>query len=205
MKICIFATVFYMIKMNKSHRKVIPLGVIVSHSEAGIYALIMGIEGDDLRRIPILIGALEAQAIIAFMRKEIFSRPLLHDVMMDMFSAFGMSLHEVVIYKKEKKIYYSRLILRNSTGDVKEIDTRTSDAVALALRMNAPIYMPVELIEKEAVVFEKDDNVELHNAENKYANYPDEKLEELLQTAIRDELYEQATLIRDEIKKRKEK
>jgi len=191
--------------MSKSHFKVLPLGVIVSHSEAGVYALVMGIEHDDTRRIPILIGALEAQSIVAFLQKEGSARPFLHDVARDVFLSFDISLRKVVIYKKEKKIYYSRLVLCNANGDVSEIEARTSDAIALALRMNAPIFMPMELVEQNAIVFEKDDSVKMYNAENKYTNYSDEQLDELLQTAIRDELYEQATLIRDEIKKRKEK
>ena len=189
--------------MSTSYLKVSPLGVIVSHTTAGIYALILGIEDDDSRRIPILIAALEAQAIVAFLRKERFSRPLLHDIMAEILLLSGISLRKVVIYKKEKKIYHSRLVLCNSEGSVTEIEARTSDAIALAIRMEAPIFMSVDLAMQEAIVFEKDDTVEVHTGQNKYANYSDEDLEEALQLSIRNEQYEQATLIRDEMKKRK--
>jgi uncharacterized protein len=179
-----------------------------SHS----YAVVIG-EVNGLRRIPIIIGHAEAQAIAVSLEKVKNSRPLTHDMMKSMMDTFRIELKEIVIYQLKEGIFYSKLICESPEG-VKEIDSRTSDALALATRFDAPIFT-YESILREASYIDKNKEVEESSnyelstpSANKSANAQDitlmspEQLNEKLNEAIEKEDYILAAQIRDELNKR---
>ena len=114
------------------------LGITYSQIQQGAYALLLKQRDGDMR-VPIVVGVSEAQSIAMRLEHVIPPRPMSHDLMVSMFHAFGISLDEVVIYKFSEGVFMSRLKLSNNEHNL-ELDSRTSDAVALALRTNAPIY-----------------------------------------------------------------
>ncbi len=191
-------------------------GMSYSQSQSGAYALFLGVLGEE-KRLPIIIGGFEAQAIAIFLEKMKPQRPLTHDLFKNFADSFDINLKEVVINKFEEGIFYSKLVCERE-GEIKEIDSRTSDAVALALRFGCPIYANADIIEEAGIVIEEsesepgeeetaDQPAEETDAAHSYG-YEDfllDELEEMLQKAIEEENYEEASRIRDEIKRRKER
>jgi bifunctional DNase/RNase len=188
------------------------LGLSVSQSQSGAYALVLSEENGD-RRIPIIIGPVEAQSIAIQLEGLKPPRPLTHDLFKQMASAFDIQVSEVIIYKLEEGIFYSELVcVRNGKQII--IDSRTSDAVALSLRFNCPIYTTEEILSRAGIVieFESDRNQdewrppygdETGRDKSEYAKYTLGELSEMLDHAIKDEDYEKASSIRDEINRRK--
>lgn len=190
------------------------MGLSVSQTQSGAYALVLAEDGGD-RRIPIIIGPIEAQSIAIQLEGLQPSRPLTHDLFKNMSKAFGIELSEVFIYKLEEGIFYSEIIFEQNGSRV-AVDSRTSDAVALALRFKSPVYTTEEILSRAGIVIEiakevdydaEKDNDSLfeESSADEYGTYSDSELNEMLSSAITNELYEQASKIRDEIKKRKEK
>jgi hypothetical protein len=187
------------------------LGLSVSQTQSGAYALVLNEENGD-RRIPIIIGPVEAQAIAIQLEGLKPPRPLTHDLIKNIAFSFDIAVLEVVIYKLEEGIFYSELLCEMDGKEVR-IDSRTSDAVALALRFRCPIYTTEEILQKAGIVLETDeDDSNLKNKaedqlENTYSgtyeNYTVGELEELLSDAIHKEDYEKASIIRDELSRRK--
>ncbi|PIF05520.1 MAG: hypothetical protein CSA36_06350 [Draconibacterium sp.] len=186
------------------------LGLSVSQTQSGAYALVLAEESGD-RRIPIIIGPVEAQAIAIQLEGLKPPRPLTHDLLKNIALAFDIVLLEVTIYKLEEGIFYSELLCEMDGREIR-VDSRTSDAVALALRFKCPIYTTEEILKKAGIVLKSDDEnapVE-HFADEKatvtkkstYARYSLSELKEMLSDAIQQEDYEKASIIRDEIKKR---
>ena len=165
------------------------------------------------RRIPIIIGPIEAQSIAIQLEGLKPPRPLTHDLFKQMASAFDIEVKEVVIYKLEEGIFYSELIcVRNEKQIV--IDSRTSDAVALSLRFNCPIYTTEEIISRAGIVIEFENEQsqdEWHQpisdepikGKHEYEKYTSAELTQMLNNAISAEDYEKASAIRDEINRRK--
>jgi len=188
------------------------LGLSVSQTQTGAYALVLAEEDGD-RRIPIIIGPVEAQSIAIQLEGLHPPRPLTHDLFKNMAQAFQIELIEVIIYKLEEGIFFSELICEQNGTHI-AIDSRTSDAVALALRFKCPIYTSEEILSKAGIVIEVSENfeedavseeIELEEGQkNKYELFSQKELDKLLQEAIRDEKYEVASEIRDEISRRKE-
>nr|WP_321354600.1 bifunctional nuclease family protein [uncultured Draconibacterium sp.] len=186
------------------------LGLSVSQTQSGAYALVLA-EEEGERRIPIIIGPVEAQAIAIQLEGLKPPRPLTHDLIKNMALAFDIALLEVTIYKLEEGIFYSELLCEMN-GKETRIDSRTSDAVALALRFRCPIYTSEEILQKAGIVLESDDEnspvrsmmdeEEPETTGSSYAQYSTSDLEELLNEAIEDEDYEKASIIRDELNKR---
>lgn len=188
------------------------LGLSVSQTQSGAYALVLAEENGD-RRIPIIIGPVEAQAIAIQLEGLTPPRPLTHDLVKNMALAFDIALLEVNIYKLEEGIFYSELLCEMD-GKETRIDSRTSDAVALALRFRCPIFTTEEILKKAGIVLEiedesspvrsfddVDDDVETPGA-SMYAQYSLTELKEMLNEAIQNEDYEKASIMRDELKKR---
>ena len=122
------------------------VGITYNQIESGVYAVILQQEGGT-RRIPIIIGFPEAQAIECKLQEVVTPRPLTHDLMVNVMSSFGVSLHEVNIYKLPNGVFAAELVL--SDGDrTHVVDARTSDAIALAIRVGAPIYTTVEVLDE---------------------------------------------------------
>jgi len=196
--------------MKKIKLKV--LGISYSQTQSGAYALVL-IEEKGERRIPIIIGGFEAQAIIIKLENLDPPRPLTHDLFKSFADEFNISVLEVFINKLEDGVFYSKLLCSNGDKEY-SIDSRTSDAVALALRFNCPIYTSEEILEKAGITVQPAETAEQshHDSEgssadagSKYSTYPDEELYKMIDEAIKTEDYERAAQIRDEIEKRKKK
>jgi bifunctional DNase/RNase len=187
------------------------LGLSVSQTQSGAYALVLAEELGD-RRIPIIIGPVEAQAIAIQMEGLKPPRPLTHDLIKNMALAFDIVLLEVTIHKLEEGIFFSELLCEMEGKKVR-IDSRTSDAIALALRFRCPIYTTEEILLKAGIVLEMNEEQITKPAENEnkspkvsaatYEKYTLADLETALSEAVQNEDYEKASLIRDEIKRRK--
>ncbi|MDO9039807.1 MAG: bifunctional nuclease family protein, partial [Bacteroidota bacterium] len=166
------------------------LGLSVSQSQSGAYALVLAEENGD-RRIPIIIGPIEAQSIAIQLEGLKPPRPLTHDLFKQMASAFDINISEVIIYKLEEGIFYSELVCIKD-GNQLIIDSRTSDAVALALRFGSPIYTTEEILERAGIVieFENEPNQEEWNRpaseeqprekKHEYGKYTSAELSEML-------------------------
>ncbi len=192
------------------------LGLSYSQMQSGAYALVLT-EENGKQRLPIIIGGFEAQAIAIELEGLKPPRPLTHDLFVNFALAYKIELIEVVIYKLEEGIFYSELICDNGGSRIK-IDSRTSDAVALALRFKCPIYTTQEIISKAGIILKfKDDNSEIEKKSSKekaakpkikqveFFKVPIEELKKMLEAAIQEEDYEKASKIRDEIERRKNK
>jgi uncharacterized protein len=187
------------------------LGLSVSQTQSGAYALVLAEEHGD-RRIPIIIGPVEAQAIAIQMEGLKPPRPLTHDLIKNIALAFDIVLLEVTIHKLEEGIFFSELLCEMEGKEVR-IDSRTSDAIALALRFRCPIYTTEEILKKAGIVLEMNEEHISRPPENEtgpsrptrpaYEKYTMADLESALSEAVQQEDYEKASLIRDEIKRRK--
>ncbi len=195
--------------MSKKKIKLNILGLSYSQTQSGAYALVLA-EEEGERRIPIIIGGVEAQSIAIKLEGLEPPRPLTHDLFLNFSRAFEIEVIEVIIYKLEEGIFYSELICRKE-GEELRIDSRTSDAVALSLRFNCPIYTYESIIETAGIVLDvnKDQEVEadkgnkpVSSKSNPYTSLSLDDLNKILEEAISQEDYEKASEIRDEIKKR---
>jgi len=193
--------------------------VALSHSitQTHSYAVVLG-EVDGLRRLPIVIGGFEAQAIAVALERMQPSRPLTHDLFANFMTTFGIELTEVIIYKLEEGIFFSKLICRHD-GENIEIDSRTSDALAMAVRANCKIYTYENILEAAGLYLEQPESaVEPTASEEKPGKVPVsnrpvpetdmksmnlDELNKLLQKVLEQEDYVRAINIRDEINSRK--
>lgn len=185
------------------------LGLSVSQTQTGAYALVLAEENGD-RRLPIIIGPVEAQAIAIQLEGLKPPRPLTHDLVRNIAIAFEIALIEVVIHKLEEGIFYSELLFEMDGKEI-SVDSRTSDAVALALRFKCPIYTTEDILHKAGIVLDMNEDrpVKEHRDEESftqsrtvYEKYTIADLESLLTEAVQNEDYEKASMIRDEIKRR---
>ena len=191
-------------------------GISYSQTQSGAYALILS-EENGKRKLPIVIGAFEAQSIAIALEKDIRPpRPLTHDLFKNFSDRFSIIVKQVIIHKLVDGVFYSSLICENDNKE-EIIDARTSDAIALALRFSAPIFTYKNILEKAGVKL----NIDLENQKSEDLiddEVPNEKSEDfskntfnklsltelknLLKKAVDDENYEDAAKIRDEISKR---
>lgn len=197
-------------------------GISYSQTQTGAYALILE-EDFGKRKIPVIIGSFEAQSIALALEKDITPpRPITHDL----FTTFARSFHIIVkavfIYKLKDGIFYSNILFQNRDTDEEiEIDSRTSDAIALAVRFEAPVYATKEILEKAGVymemnedelatesTFEKaldtiENQLNINDIEDSFAHLTDSEINDLISKAIENEDYETAAKLRDELVKRK--
>ncbi len=189
------------------------LGLSNSQSQTGAYALILT-EEKGRRRLPIIIGAFEAQSIALQLEGLFPPRPLTHDLFHNFAVAFSINITEINIYKLEEGVFYSVLICEQS-GHRLKIDARTSDAVSLALRFKCPIYTTEDILQKAGIYLDVESEKPQRqqkkaegpqkSTEKKWKSYTLKELETKLNEAISNENYEKASEIRDEINKRKTK
>ena len=190
-------------------------GLAYSQTQSGAYTLILG-EEKGKRRLPIVIGAFEAQAIAIELESMTPTRPLTHDLFKNMAHSFEIQVEEVLIYNLLEGIFYAKLICNN--GEKKEeIDARTSDAIALAVRFNCPIYTYEFILAQSGIVQDdaaigeglqepaeqKVPSSATKLSESELGTTSTEDLKDLLKRAIDEEAYERAGRIRDELNKRK--
>lgn len=194
-------------------------GLTNSQIQSGAYALILA-EEDGVRRIPIIVGTSEAQSIAIALERITPPRPLTHDLFATFAQAFGVRLCEVFIYKFEDGVFYSELLFEDGIKQIR-LDSRTSDAIAIALRVKCDIYTTPEIVRKCGVVLENsaeekdkdDDSIlalepeEIHDETKlkKWLSLLDvDELSDRLDEAIADENYEYAKMYKDEIRRREE-
>ncbi len=185
------------------------LGISYSQIQSGAYALVLA-EADGPMRLPVVVGGMEAQAIAIRLEGIIPPRPLTHDLIASLMQAFGLSLIEVFIYKFEEGIFSSELIFMDTNGQEVTLDARTSDAIAIAMRTNAPIFTTRKILDETGFTMETAIN---HPAEDESSEESPDKnspadpksrlseLKEALTKAIENEEYEDASRITAEIKK----
>ncbi len=193
------------------------LGLSYSQLQTGAYALLLS-EEHGRRKIPIVIGVSEAQSIAIKMEGIAPPRLLTHDLFVSFAHAFGVKLVEVFIYKFEDGIFYSELTFTDGSRSI-QLDARTSDAIAIAMRTHAPIYTTREVINETGFVIDEDTNSENRDfggddyngiepgadyfAEPKLENYAIEELERTLQQLIDDENYEEAARVNEILQKKR--
>lgn len=188
------------------------VGLSYSQTQSGAYALVLA-EQEGKRRLPIIIGGFEAQAIAIELEDMTPSRPLTHDLFKSFADSYNIKVIEVLIYNLMEGIFYAKLICEKE-GEITEIDTRTSDAVAIAVRFKCPIYTYEFILENAGILLEEDIEEETEvkpKAEKKVekpkkgiASLSVSELNDKLDKAIETENYEEASRIRDEIQKRNE-
>ena len=188
------------------------MGISYSQTQSGAYALIL-IEENGERRIPIIIGGFEAQAIVIKLENLNPPRPLTHDLFKKFADEFNISVTEVMIYKLEEGVFFSKLVCNNGAKTY-SIDSRTSDAVAIALRFGCAIYITEDILDKAGITINPSDSefsasneadAIFETGSSKYESYSDEELYKIIDEAVKTEDYERAAAIRDEIEKRKKK
>jgi len=196
--------------MEKIPLEIVALSHSVSHAQS--YAVILG-EVDGKRRLPIVIGGFEAQAIAVAMENMVPTRPLTHDLFKSTMEYFNIEIKEVIINNLHDGVFHAQLVC-NFDGNIAEIDSRTSDAIAMAVRFDCPVYTYEFILEAAGVELEDDAYGEQKGAKRRrtrkkttsmpYSEQSLSELTELLAKVINDEDYEKAAEIRDELNKRKE-
>jgi len=195
--------------MKKIELDIVALSHSVTHSHN--YAVVLGEQGG-ARRLPIVIGGFEAQAIAVAMERMTPSRPLTHDLFKNTMDTMKVELQEVVINNLLDGIFYARLICLKE-GEVIEVDSRTSDALAMAVRFNCPIYTYEFILDAAGVILEDSEEEETKTSKKRtkrrgkqkpvaLSQYPVEDLEKMLTDVLDREDYLKAAEIRDEIKRR---
>lgn len=191
------------------------VGLSYSQTQSGAYALVLG-EISGRRRLPIIIGSFEAQAIAIEIEKMTPSRPLTHDLFKSFADAYHIIVQEIIIYNLVDGIFYSKLVCSDGKKII-EIDARTSDAIAIAVRFDCPIYTYEFILSTAGIVIEGNDFVYLENINESpeektvtaaasptgFASLSTEELKTKLQEALFEEAYEKAAKIRDELNRRK--
>lgn len=188
------------------------LGLSTSPSSGGAYALILS-ETDGNRRLPIIIGTFEAQAIALELESIKPPRPMTHDLLKSLVQSFNSKVEKVVINDLSEGTFFAQIHCVGDKGDGFKLDARPSDAIALAIRFGAPIFVNTEVLDEAGILTEEESSETTAKGKGKgkkvkeEAGQPEmsrmEKLEQELQTAIETENYEKAAKLRDQIQKLK--
>ena len=185
------------------------VGLSYSQTQSGAYALVLS-EVNGNRRLPIIIGGFEAQAIAIELEKMVPTRPLTHDLFKSFATSFDIQVKEVIVYKLIEGIFYYKLICEHS-GTITEIDARTSDAIAIGVRFNCPVFTYESILSSAGILLDENaiegdeflaETVEEPSEEDLISTQTSEELETQLNQAIENEDYELASKIRDEIQRR---
>ncbi len=188
--------------MKKIELDLVALSHAIAQNQS--FAIILG-EKNGPRRIPIVIGTVEAQAIALALEKMTPARPLTHDLLKNLCTEFDIELQEVIINNLIEGIFYARLVCSRQ-GEVVEIDSRTSDAIALAVRFGCPIFTYEFIMDQVGIVFEDPSskaNIQTVDKNTEVSRHTTEQLQTMMQEALEQEDYEKAARLRDEINKRR--
>lgn len=185
----------------------IPLQIVaLAHNEAqpSSYLVILK-EATGSRRLPVVIGSFEAQAIAAAVEGKRNIRPLTHDLIANTLRTFSIELEEVIISALRDHVFYATLVCRTAEGEVYELDSRTSDALALAIRFGCQVSTYMSIMNEAGIYWDQDDHDQPKSRVRKsgLSAYSEEELEQLLQDALELEDYQKAASIRDELNRRK--
>ncbi|MEZ5012646.1 MAG: DUF151 domain-containing protein [Bacteroidales bacterium] len=182
------------------------LGISYSQTQSGAYALVLA-EDEGERRLPIIIGGFEAQSIVIKLENLNPPRPLTHDLFKSFADLLDVEMREVFIHRLDEGVFYSQLICTSGSREL-VIDSRTSDAVALALRFGCPIYITEDIMDKAGIVIKGDEYDEdilstgagkaKESSGDRFGSFSVKELNDMLQVAIEAEDYEKAAAIRDE-------
>ena len=203
--------VFIFVAMD--YKKLIIRGISYSQTQMGAYALILEQEETGIK-LPVVIGNYEAQSISLGLEKDIQPpRPLTHDLFSKFITTVGYTLESIIIYQIIDGVFFSNLILKNDQNEKLILDARTSDAVAMAVRFDAPIYTTDEVLTEAGIMLELSDNDDKteYKAEDEeeapeikgYEVYTLEEIQEMLDKAVQEEDFDTALELQQEIKKRK--
>ncbi|WP_194776937.1 bifunctional nuclease family protein [Pararhodonellum marinum] len=189
------------------------LGLSSNHSQSGSFTLVMG-EVEGRRRLPIVIGMFEAQAIAIEIEKIIPNRPMTHDLFKSFSTSFEFTIDYILISDMREGVFYAKIVCQ-STGKKIEIDSRPSDAIAIAVRFDAPIYCATKVMSEAGIEFTEEGeskekmtskpkaySTAKAKSESSLKDFSLDKLNQMLDKAIKNEDYERAAKIRDEINKR---
>lgn len=180
-------------------------GIAYSQTQSGSYVLTLS-ESSGKRKLPIVIGGFEAQSIAVELEKMVPNRPLTHDLIKMLCTSYSIAVKEILIYKFFEGVFYAKIICEKE-GSLTEIDSRTSDAIAVGVRFNAPIFALAEVIDEAGGVDDGsedfDDEVDLTDNEestNEMQHLNEDELQNMLSDAVENEDYELASKIRDALK-----
>lgn len=188
------------------------LTIVPAHSH-GAYTLVLGEKTGD-RKLPVLIGSFEAQSIAMELEGMIPSRPLTHDLMVKLMTEMSINVTEVLINNLKEGVFYSTIVCTSGNNTI-ELDSRTSDAIAIAVKMKAPVYVKPGIMDEAAYQLDDfkeadepgritaEELIPVSKSHQGWGGYSLKELENMLEEAIRDEDYSKAAQIRDEISKRK--
>lgn len=189
------------------------IGLSSSHAQSGSFALVLG-ESEGGRRLPIIIGMFEAQAIAIEIEKITPNRPMTHDLFKSFAGHFEISIKEIIISDLKEGVFFAKIVCEDANGKVVEIDARPSDAIAIGIRFDAEIYTNPAVMEEAGIVvtdeFEEElDTISSQEEETKeepsgkgIKNHSVEELNRLLDKALAEEDYEKAAQLRDELNRR---
>lgn len=186
------------------------IGLSSSHAQSGSFALVLG-ESDGNRRLPIIIGMFEAQAIAIEIEKISPNRPMTHDLFKSFAGHFNIDVKEIFISDLKEGVFFGKILCVDAEGNEVQIDARPSDAIAIGIRFNAVIYANKKVLDEAGIVvtdeFEDETESVVTNEEDsddgdELKNQTLDQLNQLLEEALKNEDYEQAALIRDELNKR---
>lgn len=184
------------------------IGITYNQVESGVYAIILQ-EKDGTRRIPIIVGSAEAQSIECKLQEIITPRPLTHDLFVNVMRAFGLGLREVLIRRLPSGVFAADLVLTDGSRELR-IDSRSSDAIALAVRTGSPIYTTLEVLEEAgfdqsvtvAPIADAEPDAEGAKNASRLSKMSDAELSDALDNAVASENYEGAKAIKDELDRR---
>lgn len=186
------------------------LGLSSSQSQSGSFALVLGETGGN-RRLPIIIGMFEAQAIAIEIEKIVPNRPMTHDLFKSFAASFDYDIKEIYISDLKEGVFFAKVICEGEKGTI-EIDSRPSDAIAIGLRFDVDIYTSEAILDEAGIVLseegdgdvasELEDLTEMEDEPKKVGDMNSEELREQLDDALNNEDYEQAAKIRDELNRR---
>lgn len=188
------------------------LGLSSSQSQSGSFALVLG-ETAGNRRLPIIIGMFEAQAIAIEIEKIVPNRPMTHDLFKSFAHNFGFTLEEIVISDLKEGVFFAKIVCNNGASTT-EIDARPSDAIAVGLRFNVPIYTYESVLSEAGIVLTDEESETESESQARSStkkdkplgemikDMPFDKLKVLLDDTLKSEDYEKAALIRDEMNRR---
>jgi uncharacterized protein len=186
------------------------LGLSSSQSQTGSFALVLG-ESKGNRRLPIIIGMFEAQAIAIEIEKIVPNRPMTHDLFKSFANAFNFQVTEIVISDLKEGVFFAKIVCYDGSQEI-EVDARPSDAIAIGLRFNVPIYTFEFIMSEAGIVLSDNEDDEgsilqdveepVGSSKDRLKDYSFEALQEMLNEALERENYEEAARIRDEMNKR---
>jgi bifunctional DNase/RNase len=209
LSLCVNETQKQQLGMQRMKKVKLNILGLSSGQSSGSYTLILGEDGGR-RKLPIVIGSFEAQAIAIEIEKIIPFRPMTHDLFVNFTQTFNVQILEVMIYDLVEGVFHAKMVCEQNS-EIYEIDSRTSDAIALAVRFKCPVYANEEILQVAGVIFDDDEENDLQYNDNEeelasaasgLAQFSVEELEDKLSEALSAEDYHTAAQIRDEINKR---